>query len=127
MKLALVLFGLLALTSATVWYREDFSDPNWESRWVQSEKRPEHERGKMGLSAGQYFTDETKERGLKTLEDARFYHYTSAFPEFDNKGKTLVLQYSLKQDQRIDCGGGYIKLHPAGVDQKNYDGDSKYK
>jgi calreticulin len=32
----------------------------------------------------------------------------------------------LKQDQRIDCGGGYVKLHPAGIDQKNYDGDSPY-
>jgi calreticulin len=126
MKLALVLFGLLALTSATVWFREDFSDPKWESRWVQSEKRPEHERGALALSAGQYFTDETKERGLKTTEDARFYHYTTAFEEFDNKGKTLVLQYSLKQDQRIDCGGGYVKLHPAGIDQKNYDGESPY-
>lgn len=126
MSLALVLFGLLALSSATVWYREDFSDPNWESRWVQSEKRPEHERGKMGLSAGKYFTDETKERGLKTLEDARFYHYTAEFEEFTNKGKTLVLQYSLKQDQKIDCGGGYVKLHPAGVDQKSYDGESVY-
>jgi calreticulin len=126
MKLLLVLFGLLAISSATVFYREDFSDANWQSRWVQSEKRPEHERGKLTLSAGQYFTDETKERGLKTSEDARFYHYTAAFPEFDNKGKTLVLQYSLKQDQRIDCGGGYVKLHPAGIDQKNYDGDSVY-
>jgi len=38
----------------------------------------------------------------------------------------LVLQYSLKQDQRIDCGGGYLKLHPAGIDQKNYDGDAAY-
>lgn len=126
MSLALVLFGLLALTSANVYFREDFSDPNWESRWVQSEKRPEHERGKLGLSAGKYFTDEAKERGLKTLEDARFYHLTTGFDEFTNKGKTLVLQYSLKQDQRIDCGGGYLKLHPAGIDQKNYDGDSVY-
>jgi calreticulin len=126
MQLALVLFGLLAITSATVWFREDFSDSNWESRWVVSEKRPEHERGKLGLSAGQYFTDETKERGLKTQEDARFYHLTTGFDEFSNKGKTLVLQYSLKQDQRIDCGGGYVKLHPAGIDQKSYDGESVY-
>jgi calreticulin len=126
MKLALVLLGLLALTSATVYFREDFSDPNWESRWVQSEKRPEHERGQLSVSAGKYFTDETKERGLKTTEDARFYHLTTSFNEFTNKGKTLVLQYSLKQDQRIDCGGGYVKLHPAGIDQKTYDGDSVY-
>jgi calreticulin len=80
----------------------------------------------MGLSAGKYFTDETKERGLKTLDDARFYQLTTKFDEFSNKDKTLVVQYSLKQDQRIDCGGGYVKLHPAGIDQQNYDGDSVY-
>jgi calreticulin len=126
MQLALVLFGLLVLSSATVFFREDFSESNWESRWVQSEKRPEHERGRIGLSAGKYFTDEAKERGLKTLDDARFYHLTTSFEEFSNKDKTLVLQYSLKQDQRIDCGGGYVKLHPDGISQKNYDGDSAY-
>jgi len=32
----------------------------------------------------------------------------------------------LKQDQRIDCGGGYLKLHPAGIDQATYEGDSVY-
>jgi len=123
----LFLFGLLALASSKVFFREDFSEKNWESRWVQSEKRPAHERGKVGLSAGKYFTDEASESGLRTLEDARFYHLTTEIPEeFNNKDKTLVLQYSLKQDQRIDCGGGYVKLHPAGIDQKNYDGDSPY-
>jgi calreticulin len=124
MTLTLFFALLLAVASAKVYFREDFSDSNWENRWVTSEKRPEHERGKVGLSAGKYFTDETKERGLKTLEDARFYHLTTEFDEFSNN--TLVLQYSLKQDQRIDCGGGYLKLHPAGIDQKNYDGDSVY-
>lgn len=125
MNLAILLFGLLALTSATVYFRDDFSDADI-SRWVQSQKRPEHERGKLTLTAGKYFTDEIKERGLTTSEDARFYHYTTKFEEFSNKGKDLVFQYSLKQDQRIDCGGGYLKLHPAGIDQKNYDGDSVY-
>jgi calreticulin len=65
--------------------------------------------------------------GLKTLEDARFYTLSAEFEEFTNKDKTLVLQFSLKQDQRIDCGGGYVKLHPAGLDQKGYNGDSEYK
>jgi calreticulin len=27
---------------------------------------------------------------------------------------------------RIDCGGGYIKLHPSELDQANYNGDSTY-
>lgn len=126
MQLAVVFFGLLAYVSATVYFRDDFSDSNWESRWVVSTKRPEHERGTVGLSAGKYFTDETAERGLKTLDDARFYTLSTGFEEFSNKEKTLVLQYSLKQDQGIDCGGGYVKLHPAGLDQKNYDGDAEY-
>jgi len=126
MTLAPVLFALLALASATVFFREDFTEPNWESRWVQSEKRPAHERGTVKVTAGKYFTDEKAESGLTTTEDARFYHLTTEFKEFNNKDKTLVLQYSLKQDQRIDCGGGYVKLHPAGIDQKNYDGDSVY-
>jgi hypothetical protein len=64
MNLALVFLGLFALASAHVYFREDFSDADWESRWVLSTKRPAHERGQVGLSAGKYFTDETKERGL---------------------------------------------------------------
>jgi len=126
MKLVLVLLGLLALGSATVYFRDDFTDSNWESRWVVSTKRPEHERGTVGLSAGKYFTDEATEKGLKTLDDARFYTLSTGFEEFSNKDKTLVLQFSLKQDQNIDCGGGYVKLHPAGLDQVNYDGESAY-
>lgn len=123
----LFLFGLLALTSATVYFREDFNDAAWEKRWVISEKRPAAERGNVGLSAGKYFTDEKAESGLKTLEDARFYTLSTEIPtEFDNKGKTLVLQYSLKQDQGIDCGGGYLKVHPAGLKQTEYSGDSEY-
>jgi len=38
----------------------------------------------------------------------------------------LVIQYSVKHEQKIDCGGGYIKLMPKGVDQENFNGDSPY-
>jgi len=88
-------------------------------------KKPEAERGALKLSAGKWATDES-ERGLQTSEDARFYHYTATFPEFTNKDKTLVLQYSIKNEQSIDCGGMYLKLHPAGIDRANYDGDTEY-
>jgi len=125
MNLFLLSLTILA-ASATVYFQDDFSDAKWESRWVYSTKRPASERGEFSLSAGKYYTDEAKERGLKTQEDARFYALSAEFPEFSNKDKTLVLQYSLKQDQRIDCGGGYLKLHPAGLDQGSYEGDNGY-
>jgi len=30
----------------------------------------------------------------------------------DNTGKDLVVQFSVKHAQKLDCGGGYIKLLP---------------
>ena len=45
---------------------------------------------------------------------------------FSNEGKSLVVQFTVKHEQKIDCGGGYIKLYPKDVDQKGLHGDSPY-
>jgi hypothetical protein len=51
------------------------------------------------------------DKGIKTSQDARFYSLTAPFDvEFDNKGKDLVLSYTVKHEQNIDCGGAYIKV-----------------
>jgi len=124
----LLLVGLVALSSATVYFQENFADSNWESRWVVSDwKKDSGESGTWSLSAGKYFTNEEKERGLKTMQDARFYDISAAHTEFSNKGKELVIQFSVKHEQNIDCGGGYIKLVPAGAlsDQKEFKGGEK--
>jgi len=63
---------------------------------------------------------------LKTTQDARFYQISAELPEFSNVDKDLVLQYTVKHGQNLDCGGGYIKLMPKGVDQENFNGDSPY-
>ncbi len=64
--------------------------------------------------------------GLQTSEDARFYGISAKFDEFSNEGKTLVIQFTVKHEQKIDCGGGYVKVYPAGTDQKGLTGDSPY-
>jgi len=46
--------------------------------------------------------------------------------KFSNEGKTLVLQFTVKHEQNIDCGGGYAKLYGSELDQKNLHGDSPY-
>jgi len=38
----------------------------------------------------------------------------------------LVLQYSVKHEQKLDCGGAYIKLLPKIEDQEDFNGDTKY-
>jgi calreticulin len=49
------------------------------------------------------------------------------FPKsFSNDGKTLVVQFSVKHEQNIDCGGGYVKLMPASSDIENFNGDTQY-
>jgi len=121
MQLLLTL-SLVVLAYSTVFWEDDFSDPNWESRWVVSTKRPSSERGQLALESGKW----TDKKGLQTVDDARFYTLSTKFPEFSNVNSVLVLQYSIKQTQVVDCGGAYLKLHPKGLDQENYDGTSVY-
>jgi calreticulin len=79
------------------------------------------------VSAGKFYGDAEADKGLRTSQDARFYQISAEFPEFSNKGKDLIVQFSVKHEQKIDCGGGYLKILPAeGVDQKTFNGDTPY-
>ncbi|KAM5229768.1 calreticulin-3 isoform 2-T2 [Hipposideros larvatus] len=73
-----------------------------------------------------YFQEEFLDGGLQTTQNGRFYAISARFKPFSNKGKTLVIQYTVKHEQKMDCGGGYIKVFPADVDQKNLNGKSQY-
>ncbi|KAK1342398.1 hypothetical protein QTO34_015163 [Cnephaeus nilssonii] len=48
------------------------------------------------------------------------------FEPFSNKDQTLVVQFTVKHEQNIDCGGGYVKLFPDSLDQTEMHGDSEY-
>ena len=62
------------------------------------------------------------------MENARFYGISTPLstPVESTEGKTLVVQFSVKHEQKIDCGGGYIKLFPSSLDPKNLHGDAPY-
>lgn len=132
MKFALfvlaALLGLFASTQATVFFKETF-DSSWEQRWVVSDwKKSEGQSGKWGHSATQWYGDEEKDKGIQTSQDAKFYAISAKMTEepFTNKDKDLVIQFQVKFPQKIDCGGGYIKLLPSNLDQKKFSGDSEY-
>ena len=44
------------------------------------------------------------------LQDAKFYSLATKFKKFSNKGKSVVIQFTVKHEQNIDCGGGYVKV-----------------
>jgi len=124
-KLIVLLLGVVsAFAEPTVYFKDDFSDANWQSRWVKSESKSDY--GEWALTAGKYYNDAEKDVGLQTSQDAKFYAISSSFDKFSNEGKNLVVQFSVKHEQNIDCGGGYVKLFPSTLDQTAMTGDSEY-
>uniref|UniRef100_A0A3Q2P9Y4 Calreticulin n=1 Tax=Fundulus heteroclitus TaxID=8078 RepID=A0A3Q2P9Y4_FUNHE len=73
-----------------------------------------------------YFREEFLDGGLQTSQDARFYAVSARFDPFSNEGKPLVIQFTVKHEQKIDCGGGYVKVFPSDLDQTDMHGDSSY-
>merc|ERR1719231_363301 len=121
-----LIFAVLAMScitfaTAEVYFEEDFSG-DWESRWVQSKAKSDL--GEMKVSAGKFFGDEEAGKGLQTSQDAKFYAISAKMKEFSNADKTLVVQFSVKHEQDIDCGGGYLKL--GAYEPEKFQGDSKY-
>lgn len=95
-NLLVALFACLATgIGATVYFREEFDSPSWDKRWVQSEFSGK-EFGKFEWTAGKFYGDDLKDKGIKTSQDARFYGLSAKFEDnkFDNEGKDLVIQYS---------------------------------
>merc|ERR1712093_748786 len=124
MKVSIIaLAALVALATAEVYFEEDFSG-DWESRWVQSKAKDGL--GVFKVSAGKFYGDAEAGKGLQTSQDAKFYAISAKTKEFSNEGKTLVIQYSAKFEQDIDCGGGYLKIAPAGAQGEKFNGDSEY-
>ncbi|XP_056671136.1 calreticulin-like [Monodelphis domestica] len=108
-----------------VYFREEFEDGDgWKKRWVQSKYQSDY--GKFKLTAGMFYGNKEKDKGIQTTEDAKFYALSARFKPFSNEGQSLVVQFSVKHEQGIDCGGGYIKLFPEDLDQENMNSNSTY-
>jgi len=132
MKISVIAAAALAAipASAEVFLKEQFNDEKWEDRWtVPSDWKSESDLGKWVNTAGKWHADPA-DKGIQTSEDARFYGLSAKLdkPFNSSSGKDIVIQYSVKHEQDIDCGGAYIKLLPGGddFDAKKFGGDSPY-
>lgn len=124
----LFLFLLIAsLVYGKIYFKEEFNDAGWKDRWtVPSKWKPKSEMGEWEWTAGGWYGD-ASDKGIQTKTDARHFGISAKLDEsFTNKDKTLVLQYSVKYEQDIDCGGAYIKLL-GDTDQDKFGGDSPYQ
>jgi calreticulin len=122
------LFVFIACVSGKIYFKEDFNDAGWESRWkVPTEWKPKSEMGEWKWTAGEFYSD-ANDKGIQTHPDARHHGLSAKFSgeAFTNEGKELVVQYSVKHEQDLDCGGGYIKLMKD-IDQDKFGGDTPYQ
>merc|ERR1719150_1815481 len=102
MKLAVsTLLGAVAL--GKIYFKEDFETMD---RWTEVPDK----KGLFEIATEEWGID-TESNRLKTGKDAKFYGMTAKMDEsLDNSDKPLVVQLAVKHEQKIDCGGGYIKL-----------------
>ncbi|XP_073227225.1 calreticulin-like isoform X1 [Porites lutea] len=122
----LALVSCILAEDPKIYFVEKFEDESYTDRWVESTFKGS-DAGKFKWTAGKFYNDADLDKGIQTSEDAKFYGISAKFEEgFSNEGKTLVIQFQVKHEQNIDCGGGYVKIYDSKVDQKQIHGDTPY-
>eukprot|EP01041_Mallomonas_annulata_P011429 gene11429-23905_t len=105
------------------------TDPFASGKWVKS-TLPQYENQpleiKPSTSAGEGFEDDN---ALELAEEMKHYAVGTKFTTpIDPKDKDLVIQYEMKFDDVISCGGAYVKLlrQSDDLDIKNLDNKTPY-
>jgi len=111
---------VLGVTLAKIYFHEKFEK-------LDAWKEADGKEGNFGLATEQWGLD-TESTRLKTKKDAKFYAISRKLPgPFDNADKQLALLLTVKHEQNIDCGGGYIKLLHSLESLDKFDGSSQYE
>jgi len=118
-----VLLGMGLGVNAKVYFSDTFDNMD---NWVQSKWKSVSEMAAFKLESGAVHADKDADKSLATTEDARFYAASASFEPFSNEDKTLIIQYQVKYDKDIECGGGYIKLGPKMEDPEKFGDPTPY-
>lgn len=122
---SLVFAALFLLVTGTIYFSEEFNE-GWDARWVNSNWKTDGTQAAFVRSAGKWTVDPLQDAGLQTPEDLKFYAASAKFPAFSNKDKSLVIQFTVKNEQRLDCGGGYLKILANGFSQDSFGGETPH-
>ncbi|CAL9121495.1 unnamed protein product [Musa acuminata var. zebrina] len=121
--LLLIASSLLQIWASDPLFYESFDEP-FEARWIVSEKEDYTGLWKHSKSDGH------EDYGLLVSEKARKYAIVKELDEpIILKDGTVVLQFEVRLQNGLECGGAYLKyLRPqeAGWTSKGFDNDSPY-
>lgn len=113
---------LISVAFSSVVFFESFDEP-WEGRWIPSDKEDYKGKWKHGKN------DAYDDYGLLVSEKARKYGIVVEIPKVHFNNDPVVLQYDLKTQNGLECGGAYLKFlmpRKAGWDPKHFDNKSPY-
>ncbi|KFY58743.1 hypothetical protein V497_04663 [Pseudogymnoascus sp. VKM F-4516 (FW-969)] len=99
---------------------EQFTD-DWEKRWKPSHAKKDMKGsdvdeewayvGEWAVEEPHVFKGIEGDKGLVVKNAAAHHAISAKFPKpIENKGKTLVVQYEVKLQNGLECGGAYLKL-----------------
>ncbi|KAI9795392.1 MAG: hypothetical protein M1835_005907 [Candelina submexicana] len=98
---------------------EQFTD-DWDSRWAASHAKKENDKSteEEWAYVGQWAAEEPHvlkgiegDKGLVVKNPAAHHAISAKFNKaIDNRGETLVVQYEVKLQNGLECGGAYMKL-----------------
>ena len=118
----IALAGVLSTTVCAKFYLKDtFDSPGDLDSWLHAPGS-----GKLELSYGEFYADADINLGLRTTTSLTKYAVMRNLERvFDNteQDKDLIIQYSVKHEQNIDCGGAYLKILSPEVEPEEF-GDS---
>lgn len=119
---------------------EQFDD-SWQKKWIVSEaikEKPEGSQddedlfkftGRWEVKEPSIYKASEGDKGLVVVDTARHHAISSIFKEtIDNKDKPLVVQYEVKLQNGLECGGAYMKLLSKNKDfnPKQFDNKAPY-
>ncbi|KAF2403913.1 putative calcium-binding protein precursor cnx1 [Trichodelitschia bisporula] len=106
-------------TSLKAPFLEQFTD-DWESRWKASHAKKQNDKsseeewayiGNWAVEEPTVLAGTVGDKGLVVKDKAAHHAISAKFPKPINpKGKPLVVQYEVKLQDGLECGGAYLKL-----------------
>ncbi|KAG2494437.1 hypothetical protein HYH03_007489 [Edaphochlamys debaryana] len=105
---------VLSAIRAKALFFEDFNDGTWSERWRHSSD-PKYT-GRFGTHKAKEWTNQ----GLRIPDKSKHYGLSALLPApvepVVGPGQPLVVQYEVKYNEGIQCGGSYLKLLSADPD-----------
>ncbi|KAG7709430.1 hypothetical protein KL914_001820 [Ogataea haglerorum] len=112
---------------------EQFNE-SWASRWKPSHSKRDDNfvyRGEWDVEEPTVNPGLKGDKGLVVKTEAAHHAISARLPTpFDNTNNTLVLQYEVKLQKGLECGGAYIKLlsQEGGIsDSSEFSNDTPYQ